>query len=206
MPNYMRAQLAISSGYVIASNLYDNQWYAYGKGPSATTVTASPKVSVHGSSVLIEGTVTDQSPGAPGTPAIADKDQEAWMEYVYMQQPKPTNTSGVTVSLDTWDPNGNFVHIGDATSDSSGTFSFVYTPDVPGKYTIIASFAGSKSYGSSTATTAIGVLEVTANTPAPTDVPQSIADTYFVPATVGIIVAIAIVVILQALLLLKKRP
>jgi hypothetical protein len=206
MPNYMRAQLAISSGYVIASNLYDNQWYAYGKGPSATTVIASPKISVYGSSVLIEGTVTDQSPGAPGTPAIADKDQEAWMEYVYMQQPKPTNASGITVSLDTWDPNGNFVHIGDATSDSSGTFSFVYTPDVPGKYSIIASFAGSKSYGSSSATTVIGVSEASTITPTPTDVSQSIADTYFVPATLGIIVAIAIVVILQALLLLKKRP
>jgi hypothetical protein len=204
IPNYMRAQLAISSGYVIASNLYDNQWYAYGKGPSATTVTASPKVSVHGSSVLIEGTVTDQSPGAPGTPAIADKDQGVWMQYLYMQQPKPTNISGVEVSLDVFDPNKNIVHIENVTSDASGRFSYMFTPEVAGSYTITASFAGSKSYGSSSATTVIGVSEAS-DTPTSTP-PASIADTYFVPATIGLIAAIIVVAVLQVLLLLKKRP
>jgi hypothetical protein len=206
MPNYMRAQLAISSGYVVASNLYDNQWYTYGKGPSSTTVTASPKVSTYGSSVLIEGTVTDQSPGAPGTPAIADKDQQPWMEYLYMQQTKPTNVSGVEVSLNTWDPNGNYVNIKNVTSDSSGTYSYLYTPEVPGQYTIIASFAGSKSYGSSTATTTIGVSETPATSPTPTAIPASVADTYFVPATIGIIIAIALVIALQVVILLKRRP
>jgi len=41
--------------------------------------------------------------------------------------------------------------------------------------------------------------------PVPAESPQSIADQYFVPATVGIIVAIIAVGALLALLLLKKR-
>jgi hypothetical protein len=128
------------------------------------------------------------------------------MEYLYMQQPKPTNVSGVEVSLNAMDPNGNYVNIKNVTSDSSGTYSYLYTPNVPGQYTITASFAGSKSYGSSTATTAIGVSETATNTPAPTALPESIADTYFVPATIGIIIAIALVLALQIMILLKKRP
>ena len=81
------------------------------------------------------------------------------MEYLYEQQAMPTNAKGVEVTLDAIDPNNNFVHIGTATSDTSGLFSYVFTPEIPGKYTIIATFAGSKSYYSSYAETAIGVSE-----------------------------------------------
>ena len=98
-----------------------------------------------------------------------------------MQQPMPMSAKGVAVSLDALDPNGNFVHIGTTTSDASGKFSYAFTPEVPGKYTVIASFAGSKSYGSSSAETAIAVSEAPATTNAPTPAPQSIADTYFLP-------------------------
>ncbi len=38
-----------------------------------------------GTSVMITGSVTDQSPGAAGTPAISDEDMSAWMEYMYVQ-------------------------------------------------------------------------------------------------------------------------
>ena len=55
--------LAIADGYMVYLNLYDMQLYTVGRGPSATTVTASPKVSVQGSSVVIEGTVTDIASG-----------------------------------------------------------------------------------------------------------------------------------------------
>jgi len=44
------------------------------------------------------------------------------------------------------DPNNNFYQVGTATSDATGFFSLDFTPEVPGKYTIIASFAGSKAY------------------------------------------------------------
>ena len=34
----------IADGFIVGLNFYDNQIYCYGKGPSATTVTASPKI------------------------------------------------------------------------------------------------------------------------------------------------------------------
>jgi len=201
------ASVFIADGFLVGVNYYDNQIYCYGKGPSVTTVSASPKVSEHGDSVLIEGMVTDESPGAiklaknlgyaNGVPAISDEDQQAWMEYVYSQQACPGNAKGVEVSLDTLDPNGNFVHIGTATSDKSGTYSYMFTPEVPGKYTIIATFAGSKSYYSSYAETAIGVEETPAASP-PIEFPQPIDYTmHFVIVAIAIIIAIAIAVVLM---------
>jgi hypothetical protein len=196
---------ALADGYIVTGNLYDNNVYCIGKGPSATTVVASPKVSVNGDTVLIEGTVTDQSPGAKGTPAIADVNQQAWMEYLYEQQAMPTNANGVPVTIDAVDPNGNFVNIGTVTSDLSGKFSYMWTPEVPGKYTVIATFAGSKSYSASYEETAIGVSDA-APTVAPTAVPAtSMADQYFVPAIAGLFVFVAIIGVV-IILVLRKRP
>jgi hypothetical protein len=197
---------AIADGYLIDLNLFDNRIYCYGKGPSSTTVDASPKTSTNGDTVLIEGTVTDLSPGSIGTPAISDTDQQQWMEYLYMQRPKPTNATGVTVSLDAIDPNSNFIHIGEATSDSYGNYGFAYTPEVPGVYHIIATFEGSAAYGSSSATTYLAVGEATASTPEPTTQAQSVADVYFVPAIIGVIVVVVIVGAINLLFLLRKRP
>ncbi|GAG62263.1 unnamed protein product, partial [marine sediment metagenome] len=67
------------------------------------------------------------------------------------------DATGVKVTLDAIDPNGNFISIGTATSDMSGFYSYQWTPEHEGKYTIIATFAGSKSYYSSYAETAVGV-------------------------------------------------
>ena len=211
------ASNAFADGYIVTSSTYDNNIYCIGKVPSAATITASPEVSVHGNSVLIKGTVTDISPGTnklmqtarypSGVPAIADADMQAWMEYLYMQQALPSNAKGVEVTLDTVDPNGNFVHIGTVTSDISGKFSYVWTPEVSGKYTVLATFAGSKSYWPSYSETAIAVSEA-APTPAPTALLQSnIATTadlmmYMAAGVIAIIIAIAIV----GLLILKKRP
>ncbi|MBT0160457.1 hypothetical protein G4O51_10790 [Candidatus Bathyarchaeota archaeon A05DMB-2] len=114
---------------------------------------------------------------------------------------------GVAVTLDAIDPNNNFIHIGDTTTDASGFFSFQWNPlsDIPGKYTIIATFAGSKSYWPSFAETAMSLDPAAEATPAPTPVPQSIADLYFVPATAGMIVAIVVVGAIM-MLMLRKRP
>jgi hypothetical protein len=144
---------AIADGYIVSLNAYDNRIYCYGKGPSATTVTAGPKVTALGSSVLIEGTVLDMSPGAKGTPAIGDESMSAWMEYMYMQQAMPTNPQGVTVKLYSIDPNGNYQDIGEATTDIAGNFGVSWVPPVPGDYFVMAQFEGSASYGSSYATT-----------------------------------------------------
>ena len=46
---------------------------------------------------MISGTVTDQSPGAKDTPAIADECMGEWMEYLYLQQEMSSNAIGVTV-------------------------------------------------------------------------------------------------------------
>jgi len=46
-----------------------------------------------------------------------------WMEYLYQQQPMPTNATGVPVSIDVIDANGNYRNIGTATSDTTGAFS-----------------------------------------------------------------------------------
>jgi outer membrane protein assembly factor BamB len=206
----------IGDSIIATQDTYDQRVYAIGKGPSATTLTASPKITVHGSSVIVEGTVTDISPGTEdyaltarfpnGVPAVADDSMSDWMLYLYKQFPRPTNATGVEVTLDAIDPNNNFVHIGTATSDSSGTFSFMWEPEVPGKYTVIATFAGSEAYYASYAQTAIGVEEAPEATPGPTPTPPSVAEQYFIPATVGMVVAIVAVGAILALLMLRKRP
>jgi hypothetical protein len=144
--------LSIGDGYAVTLDSNDNQIYCYGVGPSQTTVTASPKVASQGQAVLIEGTVLDQSPGAKDTPAIADEDQEAWMEYIYQQRPMPNDVSGVSVHVTAIDPNGNYQDIGSAVSDVGGSFAISWTPPVEGLYQITATFEGSGAYGSSYAT------------------------------------------------------
>jgi len=158
-----------------------------------------------GSSVIIQGTVTDQSPNdAKGTPAISDKDMTAWMEYLFMDKPRPTYPAGVDVSIDAADPNNNFIHIATVTSDDAGAYSYQWTtPKVPGKYQIIATFAGSKSYYSSYAETAMAVSEAPAAaavTTQPTAAPDNTLT--IIAAAIAVIIAVAIV----GLLLLRKKP
>jgi len=169
---------AIIGDSVIATmDTYDQRVYAIGKGPSSTTVSIQTDVIPQGSSVLIKGMVTDESPGAKeyaltarfpnGVPAIADEYMSEWMLYVYKQFPIPGEATGVEVKLETLDPNNNFYEIDTVTSDASGMFKKMWEPPVPGEYTIIATFEGSKAYYSSYAETAIGVTE------APTPYPEA---------------------------------
>jgi hypothetical protein len=128
---------------------------------------------------------------------------EEWMEYLYQQRSKPPNATGVVVTLDTVDPNGNYYNIGSVTSDSDGNYGYAFTPEVPGTYKIIATFAGSKSYGPSSATTYLAIGN--AESIQPTETPQIAlppTELYFAISTVIIVAAIALV----GLLLLRKRP
>jgi hypothetical protein len=203
----------LSDGYLVVPNAYDNRLYCYAKGLSATTVSAPDVAIPEGTSVLIKGTVTDQSPGqtclgipAKGTPAISDSSMTSWMEYLYQSQPMPANATGVPVSIDVIDSNGNFRNIGTTTSDISGAFSLQWKPDIPGKYTVIATFAGSEAYFASYAETFFAV-DPAAPTPAPTQAPaQSVADMYFVPAIAGLFVLVIVIGVVLALLMLRKRP
>lgn len=196
---------AIADGYLITVNNYDNQMYAFGKGPSATTIKAPDTVQKLGVPVLIKGTVTDQSEAQKDTAAVSDESMSSWMEYLHMQKPMPTDAKGVEVSIDTIDPNGNLIHIDNATSDSSGTYSLMWTPEVPGKYTITAKFYGTDAYGSSSAETALGVEEEQ-STPIPTQaVIVSTADIYLLPGIIAILLAIVLVGAVL-LFVIKKRP
>ena len=207
------ASPAIADGYALDHNSYDGTIYCFGKGQTGTTVSASPKVSVYGDKVMIEGSVMDQSPGATdyagnrlneATPAIADEYMTEWMEYLYQQKPKPANATGVEVTVSVLDPNNNVYDVGTTTSDSDGFFKLTFEPLVPGEYTVIATFAGSESYWGSMAKTAINVEEAPAVSPSPTPEPASMADLYLVPSVIGIIVAIVVVGVV-IILMLRKR-
>jgi hypothetical protein len=199
----------VVDGYFVGLNGYDNQLYCIGKGPSATTVTAPLTTITRGQSVMITGSVTDQSPAQKGTACVADESMSAWMEYLHMQQPMPANVKGVEVKLETLDPNGNFYEIGRATTDTSGNFGLMWEPPVPGTYMIIATFAGSNSYGSSYATTYLGVSEAPPATPPP-EYPQPVDPTLtIVGGVIAIIIAVAIVgtiLLRKQILLLRKHP
>ncbi len=205
----------VADGYFVYLNIYDMQVYSVGKGASKLTVDAPLAAVTQGQSLVIRGTITDIAAGTQqeeqaarfptGVPCVSDASQQAWMEYVYMQQNKPTNATGVDVYLTVVDANGNYRYIGTATSDSSGTYSLQWTPDITGKYTVIASFTGSKAYYGSSAQTSFAVDPAAATaTPQPTQ-PASMADLYFVPGVIGIIIAIAVVGAVL-LLALRKRP
>jgi outer membrane protein assembly factor BamB len=172
---------ALADGYFVSINLYDMQIYSIGKGPSKTTVAVSPKASPQGAKVLLEGTVVDIASGTKqaeqaarfpnGVPAVSDASMSKWMEYVYMQKPKPTDVIGVRVHLTAIDPNNNFQDIGYATSNSLGNYAIEWAPPVPGLYTVTATFEGSESYYRSEAGTSFVVSEKAAPevvTPIPT--------------------------------------
>jgi hypothetical protein len=126
------------------------------------------------------------------------------MEYAYQQQIKPANATGVEVSISVLDPNNNVYEVGTTTSDASGLFSCAFTPEVPGKYTVIATFAGSESYYGSYAETTIVVESAPEATPAPTPTPAPMTDTYIMGFGIGMIIAIVIVGLLLFLLLRKR--
>ena len=151
-----------ASGYLVTLNSYDSQLYCYGKGPSQLTVSA-PQASIElGRSFVINGYVTDIAEGTKqneqaarfpnGVPAVSDASQSQWMEYVYMQKPRPTNTTGVEVTISVVDANGNYREIG-ITTTVDGTFALNWKPDIEGQYTVYATFAGTESYWPSHATT-----------------------------------------------------
>ncbi len=206
---------AIADGYLTYFNAYDGQVYCIGKGPTSTSVSISNDVVPSGSSVIIKGNVIDVSAGTQqneqaarfpnGVPAVSDESQSAWMEYVYMQKPRPTNATGVDVTLSVVDANGNYRDIGTTTADADGFFSFNWMPDIEGKYTVYASFEGSESYWPSHAVTAFNVDAPHATPTQPPAQEQSASDLYFIPAIVGLFVAIIVIGLLTIFMVNKRR-
>jgi len=198
---------AAANGYVIGQSIDDGYLYCIGKGQTSTSVTAQQQ---DGGSVLIQGSVLDQSEAQPNTPAICDANMSVWMDYLHMQNStllnNPPKCIGVPVTLTAVDSSGTTVSLGTVTSNYQGNYEFQWTPTTPGMYTIYANFAGTNSYFESSAST--GATFAAAATPAPTAAPISgLATTsdllsYVVVAIVVIIIAIAIV----GALLLRKHP
>jgi hypothetical protein len=212
---YAREPSAIADGYMVGWNSYDAQIYTFGKGPSQTTVDVGTRVVPFGTSVLLSGSVLDQSAGTRdadrsarfpnGVAAVSDVSQSAWMEYVYMQQPKPSDVLGVTVELWVMDSNNNYRSIGTTTTDETGFYSYQWKPDIEGKFTVYAVFSGSESYWPSQAASAFAVdAAAPTQAPVPTSGP-GVADTYFLPA-VGAIIAVIAIIGALIMLMLRKRP
>lgn len=201
---------AIADGYLAFASQTDAIMYVFGKGLSATTIDA-PMVTINqGQSMVIKGTVLDKSPAQENTACVSVESMNAWMHYLHNQGTIPSSVIGVPVSLDAVDPNGNSVHIGDVTTEGySGTFGFVWQPEIAGKYQITATFKGDDSYGSSFATTYASITEPE-QTAAPTatsnqsDVTAPIAN-YVIAAAIAIIITIAIVGTLLFLAIRRKQ-
>ena len=128
----------------------------------------------------------------------------SFMEYIYMQKSKPTNATGVKVTLTVLDPNGNCYDVATTTSNADGFYSAAFTPEVPGNYTVYASFAGSESYWSSSAVTAINVEEAPEPTQTPTPTPGSNTDMIVTGFGIGMIIAV-VAIGLVIILMLRKR-
>ncbi|MGB9959113.1 MAG: hypothetical protein ACPLKQ_01145 [Candidatus Bathyarchaeales archaeon] len=192
----------VADGYLTADNRYDGYMYVFGKGKSSTTVAVSPKTLAKGSQVLIEGSVLDMSPAQPGTPCVAKESMTVWMEYLHMQKPCPSDVKGVPVTLTAIKDDGKVIDLGTVTTNGFyGTFSYAWTPEEEGTYTIIASFAGDESYGSSAAATALAV----GPPPAEIEIPEYPTPTDYTPILTGVIIAIIAIALLVVYTLYTVR-
>jgi hypothetical protein len=206
----------IADGEYVQYNLYDNQIYAFGQGPSKTTVTAPDIGVTTATPIVITGTVIDVSAGTQqneqkadfpnGVPCVSDASQSAWMEYVYMQKPEPTNVTGVPVTISVLDSNGNCYKIGTATTNAWGVYGLTWTPIIPGNYTVYATFAGTNSYYGSSASTYFY-----AGTPPPTSPPTAapvtgLASTGSLELGIAaVIIVIIIIGVVLAVLMMRKH-
>jgi hypothetical protein len=212
---FAASSFGIADGYTVTFNGYDNQIYSVGKGPSSTSVTA-PDVAVPiNTPIVIKGSITDVSSGTKqneqaarftnGVPVSSDASMGEWMAYVYQQQAKPDNFTGVTVNLSVLDANNNLRPIGQATTDSSGTYTYTWIPDIPGNYKLYANFDGTNGYWPSSAENSFNVMEAHP-TASPTPTPAApMTDTYILASAIAIIIVIAIVGAI-IVLMVRKRP
>jgi outer membrane protein assembly factor BamB len=228
------APTAISQGYLLGINDNDGYLYCFGKGKTETTVQGPMTAVQAGSDLLIQGSVTDQSPAQKGTPAVSDSSMTEWMNYLNMQNAtlinSPPTPKGVQVHLTAIDPNGNCQDLGFATT-TGGSYGLAYRPPIPGMYTVTATFAGSESYWSSSAVTHLLVSAppapsasiapsatpkpTTSETAVPTSTPTASSPSPAVPpgtnplpmSTLAIVAAaiIAIIVVVAAIIVRKRK-
>jgi hypothetical protein len=217
---------AVADGYLTASASYDGYMYVFGKGKSATTVTAPDTAVAKGTTVLIKGTVLDQSPGDQGSkqnptarldsaktvPCVSAASMQTQMEYLYLQHPidglyHNETITGVPVLLTAIDSSNHVISIGTTTTNGYyGNFGMEWTPPNEDTYTIMASFAGDDSYGSSVAATSLSVGPAPAS-PTPTATPPEAApdNTGLLYVVVAALVVLIILVIVAIAMLLRRK-
>ncbi len=204
----------IADGVLFYQNMYDGCLYAFGQGPSATTVSAPGLGCIVGQPMTITGSVTDQSPGqttlgipAKGTPAISDQDQSAWGAYLFANGPLPANATGVPVSLYVLDSNNNYRLIGTTTTNAQGTYGLTWKPDIAGNYTVTAVFAGTGAYYGSSSSTVFYASSPA--TPAPTAALTTsglASNNTLMYGIVALIVVFIIGFTALAIIMLRRRP
>jgi hypothetical protein len=202
---------AIADGYLVFYSGYTQALYCIGKGPSAMSVTAPDTAATLGSTVVIRGTVMDIAAGTNqeeqaarfpnGVPCVSDESQQEWMQYVYMQKPRPDSVTGVEVTVSVLDSNDNTYEIGKTMTDINGFFTLNWKPDIEGNFTVYANFAGSESYWPSRAVTSFAVDP--APTVAPTPEPIVIPD--YTLTIIGMGIAIIVAVAIVGILILRKQ-
>jgi hypothetical protein len=190
----------VADGYFVGLNAYDNQLYCFGKGKSQTTISAPKTAIAVGQKVLIEGTVLDMTPAQEGTPCVAPESMTAWMEYLHMQQECPAAVNGVPVDLMAMKQDGTVVNLGTKWTDGFyGIFDFEWTPDEEGQYTLIATFMGDGSYGSSSAATGIIVG------PAPAEAEPEPEPAAYTTIELAILAAVIILIIIALIGIIVLR-
>jgi len=200
-------QGAIADGYLAYSDAYTCTMYVVGKGKSATAVKATPAVTAKGSTVLIQGTVLDQSPGQPNTPCVSKESMTLQMEYLHIQMPLNgiygnETIVGVPVTLTAIGSEGSIIDIGTVTTNGYyGTFEKAWTPPSEGTYEIMASFAADDSYGSSSAATAVTVGP---EPEAPPEEPQQTIPDYSM-ILYGLVAAVVVAILIGIVNLVALR-
>jgi hypothetical protein len=202
----------ISDGYLCAA-CADGYMYVIGRGKSTTTVSAPGTEVPLGSTVMVTGTVLDQSPAQPGTPCVSKESMATQMAYLHTQYPidgirHNMTITGVPVSLTAVNSDGAWIDLGKTTTDGYyGTFGLEWTPPDEGTYEIIASFEGDDSYGSSGASTfiTVGPAPAAEVTPEPSSEEPVTHPMFSTEALIVIgVIAIAAVVIIAYLIM--RRP
>jgi hypothetical protein len=211
---FFASSFAMADGYAVWFNGLDNRIYSVGRGPSATTVTAPTLGAAFGQPVVITGTVMDVAAGTKqteqagrfpnGVPCVSDENMYDWMGYVWQQKPFPSDCTGVPVTIDVMDSNGNYRTIGTAESDASGVFSLTWVPDIPGNFTVVASFEGTNGYWPSFAETAFTVMEPPEATPPPTPPPAGMTDTYVAGFGIALLIILVAGIVIIVLMLRRR--